>query len=195
MRWPSAPTRRGPTWSRRCGAAGCRCSASTRTGAATDFDVLAFNLSAELVYTNLLNLRRPRGRPGPQRGPRARAPDRDRGRALRVQPGAARRVRRRVRHRRRRRGRRRDRRRRRRVEARRSRDRAKPCCASSRRSRACTCPSMYDVEYDGAVHPRGAAALRRRARGRRQAHGRRSRRVAVPEAAARAARRSRARPA
>ena len=41
--------------------AGCRCSASTPTGAATDFDVLAFNLSAELVYTNLLELRRPRG--------------------------------------------------------------------------------------------------------------------------------------
>ena len=56
-------------------------------------------------------------------------------------------------------------------------------------------PAMYDVEYDGqcirAVTPR----YRRRARGRRQAHGRRPRRLAVPEAAARAARRGRARPA
>ena len=100
-----------------------------------DFDVLAFNLSAELVYTNLLNLRRPRGRAGAQRGPRPGAPDRDRGRPLRVQPGAARRVRRRVRDRRRRRGHRRDRRRGRRVEARRAARRAKRCCASSRRSR------------------------------------------------------------
>ena len=41
--------------------------------AAGDFDVLAFNLSAELVYTNLLNLRRSRGRAGAQRGPRAGA--------------------------------------------------------------------------------------------------------------------------
>ena len=42
--------------------------------AAGDFDVLAFNLSAELVYTNLLNLRRSRGRAGPQRGPRPEHP-------------------------------------------------------------------------------------------------------------------------
>ena len=41
--------------------------------AAADFDVLAFNLSAELVYTNLLNLVDLAGVPGPQRGPRARA--------------------------------------------------------------------------------------------------------------------------
>ena len=40
--------------------------------AAADFDVLAFNLSAELVYTNLLNLVDLAGRPGPQRGPGAR---------------------------------------------------------------------------------------------------------------------------
>ena len=40
--------------------------------AAGDFDVLAFNLSAELVYTNLLNLVDLAGRAGPQRGPRAR---------------------------------------------------------------------------------------------------------------------------
>ena len=35
--------------------AACRCSRSTPTAPAGDFDVLAFNLSAELVYTNVLN--------------------------------------------------------------------------------------------------------------------------------------------
>ena len=60
------------------------------------------------------------------------------------------------------------------------------CCASSPRSPACTCPSMYEVEYDGPVvreiRPRfpDVPAVRR------QAHRRRPRRVAVPEAAARA---------
>ena len=42
-----------------------------------------------------------RALPGPQRGPLAQAPDRDRGRALHVQPRAPRRVRRRLRDRRR----------------------------------------------------------------------------------------------
>ena len=125
--------------------------------AAADFDVLAFNLSAELVYTNLLNLVDLAGRAGPQRGPRARRPDRDRGRALRLQPRAARRVRRRLRDRRRRGGRS--------ARSPRSSARgsaaaarpARPCCASSRRSPASTCPSMYDVEYDGPVIARGHA--------------------------------------
>ena len=56
-------------------------------------------------------------------------------------------------------------------------------------------PAMYDVEYEGQFIREVRPALPRRARGRRQAHGRRPRRLAVPEAAARAARRSRARPA
>ena len=45
----------------------CRCSRSTPTAPAGDFDVLAFNLSAELVYTNVLELHRPgrRARCGP----------------------------------------------------------------------------------------------------------------------------------
>ena len=56
-------------------------------------------------------------------------------------------------------------------------------------------PSMYDVDYDG-PHIRAVTPRYRRRPGRgRQAHGRRPRRVAVPEAAARAARRGRARPA
>ena len=157
MRSPSAPTRRGPTWRRRCGRRACRCSASTPTAPPRDFDVLAFNLSAELVYTNLLNLVDLAGVPVRNEDRAPTRSDRDRGRALRVQPRAARRVRRRVRDRRRRRGR----------SARSPRwsargsaaaaRRAKPCCASSRRSPACTCPSMYDVEYDGPVDPRGHA--------------------------------------
>ena len=99
----------------------CRCSASTPTARPRDFDVLAFNLSAELVYTNLLNLVDLAGVPVRNEDRGADRPDRDRGRPLHVQPRAARRVRRRVRDRRRRRGHRRDRRGRRRVEARRPR--------------------------------------------------------------------------
>ncbi len=52
---PSAPTRRGSTSKPRCGPRRCRSSRSTPTATAADFDVLAFNLSAELVSTNLLN--------------------------------------------------------------------------------------------------------------------------------------------
>ena len=64
-----------------------------------------------------------------------------------------------------------------------------------RRSRASTCPSMYDVDVRRRAHrarsrPRYADVP---ARGR-EAHGRRPRRVAVPEAAARAAHRGGARP-
>ena len=130
---------RGPTWRRRCGRRALPLFSVDTHRAAGDFDVLAFNLSAELVYTNLLNLVDLAGVPvrNEDRGP-AR-PDRDRRRALRVQPRAARRVRRRVRDRRRRRSHRRDRRGGRRVEARRTRRHAKPCCAISRRSRASTC--------------------------------------------------------
>ena len=142
-------------------------------------------------------LHRPRRRPGARRGPPPRAPARGRRRALRLQPRAAGRLRRRVRAS---------------ATARRSSARsprssaawkrvgphrpARACCASSRRSPASTCPSMYDVEYDGPRHPR-----RSRPRypdvpgGRRQAHGRRPRRLAVPEAAARPAHRGGARPA
>ena len=90
---------------------------------------------------------------------------------------------------------RRDRRGRRRVEARRSGDRAKRCCATSRRSPASTSRRCTTSSTTARALARDHAALSRRARGRRQAHGRRPRRLAVPEAAARAARRGRARPA
>jgi hypothetical protein len=52
--WPSAPTPRGPTSRPRCGPGVPLFSVDTHRPAA-DFDVLAFNLSAELVYTNVLN--------------------------------------------------------------------------------------------------------------------------------------------
>ena len=83
--------------------------------------------------------RRPRGRAGSQRAPGADRPDRDRGRALHVQPRAARRVRRRVRDRRRRGGGRRDRRRRAARGSAAGARPAKPCCATSQRFPASTC--------------------------------------------------------
>jgi hypothetical protein len=61
-------------------------SVETHSPAAA-FDILAFNLSAELVYTNVLRAAPPGGPPDHRRGP------------LHVQPRAARRLRRRVRHR------------------------------------------------------------------------------------------------
>ena len=56
-------------------------------------------------------------------------------------------------------------------------------------------PSMYEVAYDGRGAGVGHAALPRRARAGREAHGGRPRRLALPEAPARAAHRGRARPA
>ena len=53
--WPSGPTPRGSTSRRSCGRPAPRCSASTPTVPPGAFDLLAFNLSAELTYTNLLN--------------------------------------------------------------------------------------------------------------------------------------------
>ena len=138
-------------------------------------------------------LRRPGRRPRPQRGPSPRTPDRDRRRPLRVQPGAPRRIRRRVRHGRRRRSHRRGRRGDRRVEARRARVR-EAVLRELATIPGVYVPSMYDVEYDGAFIASVHAALRRCPGAGRQAHGRRPGRLAVPEAATRPARRSRARP-
>ena len=73
---------------------------------ATDFDVLAFNLSAELVYTNVLNCIDLAGAPVRSAERHRRAPHRRLRRALRLQPRAAGRLRRRLRARRRRGGRR-----------------------------------------------------------------------------------------
>ena len=54
-RWPNGPTPPGSTSRPCCGPRACRCSRSSTTPPAHAFDLLAFNLSAELVYTNLLN--------------------------------------------------------------------------------------------------------------------------------------------
>ena len=106
--WPSAPTPRGSTWRPPCGRPGCRSSASSSTCPAAAFDVLAFNLSAELVYTNVVNLHRPGRGAGPRGRPRRRRSARGGRRPLRLQPRAAGRLRRLLRPRRRRGGRRRD---------------------------------------------------------------------------------------
>ena len=105
-----------------------RCSRWRTTCRPRAFDVLAFNLSAELVYTNVLNLidlggiAVRSGRAGRRRPARARR------RALRLQPRAAGRLRRRVRAGRRRGGRRRD--------QRRARRRGTPAPATGRRAAA-----------------------------------------------------------
>ena len=162
--------------------------------AAADFDVLAFNLSAELVYTNLLNLvdlagvpvrnedrapvapdrRSPAvtARTTPSRSPSTSTPSSS-ATAKRSSPSSPR------------------------SSARGSAAaarRAKPCCASSPRSPASTC-RRSTTSSTTARSSVDHAALSRRPRGRRQAHRRRPRRVAVPEEAARAARRGGARPA
>ena len=195
MRWPSAPTRPGPTWRRRCGPRACRCSASTPTAPPRDFDVLAFNLSAELVYTNLLNLVDLAGVPvrNEHRAPADPIVIAGGHCAYNPEPlaeyvdafvigdgeevvGEIAEV----------------------VGAWKRGGRASPrrrCCASSRRSPACTCRRCTTSSTTAQFIARGAPALRRRSRRRRQAHRRRPRRLAVPEAAARAARRGRARPA
>ena len=127
------------------------------------FDVIAFNLSAELVYTNVLNCLDLAGVPvrGDDRG--ADHPIVLAGRALHVQPRADGRLRRRVRDRRRRGGRRRDHRGRRGVEAGRrepgaGRARARPSCTSWRRSRACTCRRCTTSSTTARTSPRCAHA-------------------------------------
>ena len=80
------------------------------------------------------------------------------------------------------------------MEARRARRRARACCASSRRSRASTCPRCTTSSTTARASARSRPRYPDVPARRRQAHGRRPRRVAVPEAAARAAHRGRARP-
>ena len=89
----------------------------------------------------------------------------------RVQPGAARRLRRRRRARRRRGGRRRDHRGRRGLDRAAGAPTARRCCASWPRSPACTCPSLYDVDVRRPAPRRRHATLRRRA-GRPSTSGR-----------------------
>ena len=86
---PSAPTPPGATSRPSCAASASRCSRSTPTVRRHEFDVLAFNLSAELTYTNLLNCVDLAGVPGAGRRAAPRAPAGGRGRALHLQPRAA----------------------------------------------------------------------------------------------------------
>ena len=86
----------------------CRSSRSTPTTTPASFDVVAFGLAAELVYTNVLECLDLAGVPVRAEDRRPEHPLVDRRRPLRVQPRAHGRLRRRVRDRRRRGGRRRD---------------------------------------------------------------------------------------
>ena len=95
---PSASTGRGRTWPTRCAARACRCSRSSRGGPVREFDLLGITLQAELTYSNVLETLDLAGIP-------LRAADRGdddpivmAGGPSRLQPGAARAVRRRVLH-------------------------------------------------------------------------------------------------
>ena len=190
---PSAPTRPGSTSSRSCEAPGLPCSRSTPTGPPATFDVLAFNLSAELVYTNVLNCIDLAGVPVRAEDRRPEHPLVVAGGHCALQPRAHGRLRRRLRDRRRRGGRRRDHRGHRRVEALAAAPPVRVCCASWPPSPGSTCPpvrrrvrrGVHPISRPGSPSPRAC----------RQAHRRRPRRVALPEAAARPAHRGRARPA
>ena len=159
-----------------------------------EFDLLGVSFSTELGYTNLLTALDLAGIPldghGPHRGP----PGRDRRRARGVQPRADRRLRRRRGARRRRAGRP--------ARSPRSsgpgRPRAAPAAATScccgwpapaaSTSRGSTTSTTCPTAGSSASCPTAPGAV-----AGRQAHGHGPRRVAVPEAAARPARRDRAR--
>ena len=136
----------------------------------------------------------PGGRTAARRPAHRRAPDRPRGRARRVQPGAHRDVRRRGGHRGRRGDRRRDQRRRARVEGRGPSRRARRAAAAAGGRRGLLRPvalrrDLRRRRCTGRGHPDPRA----RPAPRHQAHHRGPRRLALPEGPARAARRDRAR--
>ena len=113
---------------------------------AGDFDVLAFNLSAELVYTNVLNCIDLAGVPVRAAERRPAAPARRGRRPLHLQPRASGRLPRLRRAGRRRGGRRRDHRgRRARGRPAGRSDRASRSCARSARMPGVYVPSLYDV--------------------------------------------------
>ena len=176
------------------GSTACRCSPSTPTAPAGDFDMLAFNLSSELVFTNVLEMidlagvpvraadRRPSTRwswsvATPRSTPSRSPTSSTSSCSARARRSSARSPR---------------------SSRRGSRDRARrvatTCCGSLAQVAGVYVPSLYDVIYDGPAIVVGRAALRRRPGDRRQAHRRRPRRLAVPEAPARAAHRGRPRP-
>ena len=143
--------------------------------AAGEFDLLAFNLSSELVFTNVLDMIDLAGVPVRAADRAARAPARRRRRPLGVQPRAAGRLRRPRRARRGRGGRRRDHRGRRRLD----RAAAAPIATAVLRDLAQVPGRVRAVAVRGRLRRPGArrrhAALRRRAGDGRQAHGRRPR--------------------
>jgi hypothetical protein len=106
---------------------------------AVEFDVVAFNLSAELTYTNLLNCVDLAGVPLARRRPHRRSPARRRRGSLHVQPRAAGRLPRLRRARRRRGGGGGAHRGGRALEGRPARPTARSCSKRWPRSRACTC--------------------------------------------------------
>ena len=118
------------------------------------FDLLGVSFSTELGYTNLLTALDLAGIPLRARGPRRDAPGRRRRRPRRVQPGADRGLRRRRGARRRRGGRRRDQRRRPRLEGGRAGPAAATsCCCGWPRTGGVYVPRFYDVDYlpDGRI--------------------------------------------
>ena len=134
------------------------CSRSTTTLPAGEFDLIAFNLSAELVYTNVLNMVDLAGVPvrSDDRGPGASA--RRRRWPRRVQPGAVGRLHRPVRARRGRGSRRRDHRGRSGVEGERPDRGLAPRRAQSSRP----CPRrLRAVDVRGALRRPAAAAASR----------------------------------
>ena len=109
--------------------------------------MLAFNLSAELVYTNVLNCLDLAGVPVRAADRTAAPPARRRRRPRHLQPRAAGRLPRLRRPRRRRGGRRRDQRGRRARGSRRPRRARSTSCGRWPGSRACTSPRLYEARY------------------------------------------------
>ena len=184
--WPSGPTPRGSTSRRCCARHGLPLFSVDTHRPAGEFDLLAFNLSAELVYTNLLNCIDLAGVPvrAADRGPEH--PLVVRRRPLHLQPRAAGRLRRRGRARRRRGGGRRDHRGRaasgRRPGA--PRAPAQQVLRELAQVPGVYVPSMYDVDLRrastwSAVTPRYPDVPD----AGREAHHRRPGRLALPEAA------------
>ena len=170
-------------------------SPSTGTAPSRDFDLLGVSFATELGYTNLLEALDLAGVPLHAVDRDETPPGRRRRRARRLQPRAGRRLRRLRRPRRRRAGRRRHHRRRQGVEGRRAAPAAARSCSPGwpgSTASTCRASTPCPTAPDGAI----AAVTRTRddvpAQGR-QAHRHGPRRVALPEDAAGAAGRERAR--
>ena len=163
---------------------------------AGDFDLLAFNLSAELVYTNLLNCIDLAGVPVRAAERRPEHPLVVRRRALHLQPRAAGRLPRRGRARRRRGGRRRDHRGGGRVEGVGPHRGLPPAGAAAAGPRPGRLRALDVRRHLRRRAPGGgdARAIADVPGAGREAHHRRPGRLALPQAPARAAHRGRARP-